>query len=56
MCRTEEDVLQLCGGGDWHMGYLLLYRAITVELPAGKEAPAAAAAEANKDAAAPMES
>ena len=22
-----DDVLKLCGGGDWHMAYLLLYRA-----------------------------
>lgn len=25
--RKEEDVLALSGGGDWHMAYLLLYRA-----------------------------
>ena len=25
--RTGEDVLALSGGGDWHMAYLLLYRA-----------------------------
>lgn len=25
--RKEEDVLALAGGGDWHMAYLLLYRA-----------------------------
>ncbi|KAG2501327.1 hypothetical protein HYH03_001119 [Edaphochlamys debaryana] len=35
--RTEEEVLQLSGGGDWHMAYLLLYRAIMVDVPAGGE-------------------
>ncbi|PSC76595.1 ubiquitin carboxyl-terminal hydrolase 6 [Micractinium conductrix] len=25
--RKEEEVLTLCGGGDWHMAYMLLYRA-----------------------------
>ncbi|KAI7837315.1 hypothetical protein COHA_008830 [Chlorella ohadii] len=25
--RKEEEVLTLCGGGDWHMAYLMLYRA-----------------------------
>ena len=25
--RTSEDVLALSGGGDWHMAYLLLYKA-----------------------------
>jgi hypothetical protein len=29
--RKEEEVLSLSGGGDWHMAYLLLYRARTVE-------------------------
>lgn len=28
--RTEEDVLKLCGGGDWHISYLLLYKAETL--------------------------
>lgn len=28
--RKEEEVLSLSGGGDWHMAYLLLYRARTV--------------------------
>jgi ubiquitin carboxyl-terminal hydrolase 14 len=26
--KTDEDVLGLSGGGDWHMAYLLLYKAI----------------------------
>ena len=26
----QEEVLALSGGGDWHMAYLLLYRALTV--------------------------
>lgn len=26
--RTAEDVLALSGGGDWHMAYLLLYKAV----------------------------
>lgn len=42
--KKDEDVLALCGGGDWHMAYLLLYRAVKV--PEGAEAaPAPAAAE-----------
>jgi ubiquitin carboxyl-terminal hydrolase 14 len=32
--KTDEDVLALCGGGDWHMAYLLLYEAVRV--PADK--------------------
>lgn len=40
--KTSEDVLALCGGGDWHMAYLLLYREVTV--PAAEVAAAAAAA------------
>ncbi|KAJ2655880.1 deubiquitinating enzyme, partial [Coemansia sp. RSA 1200] len=24
---TDEDILKLCGGGDWHTAYILLYRA-----------------------------
>lgn len=28
--KKEEDILALCGGGDWHMAYLLIYKAITV--------------------------
>lgn len=31
--RTQEDVLALSGGGDWHMAYLLLYKAQKVPLP-----------------------
>lgn len=42
--KKEEDVLALSGGGDWHMAYLLLYRAIRA--PGTAEAAAAPAAEA----------
>jgi ubiquitin carboxyl-terminal hydrolase 14 len=28
--KTGEDVLALCGGGDWHMAYLLMYEAVRV--------------------------
>ncbi|GMH36592.1 hypothetical protein BSKO_04465 [Bryopsis sp. KO-2023] len=28
----NEDIMKLNGGGDWHMAYLLLYRAKTVEM------------------------
>mmetsp|Transcript_38368 Transcript_38368/g.85421 ORF Transcript_38368/g.85421 Transcript_38368/m.85421 type:complete len:521 (+) Transcript_38368:65-1627(+) len=38
--KKDEEILALCGGGDWHMAYLLLYRAVKV--PAGAPAPAAA--------------
>ncbi len=48
--RTEEEVLQLSGGGDWHMAYLLVYRAIMADVPAGAggegEKAAAAGGEA----------
>jgi ubiquitin carboxyl-terminal hydrolase 14 len=26
--RKQDEVLALSGGGDWHMAYLLLYRAL----------------------------
>ena len=26
--RTDQDVMGLSGGGDWHMAYLLLYKAV----------------------------
>ena len=26
--RKEDEVIALSGGGDWHMAYLLLYRAV----------------------------
>lgn len=29
----EEEIKQLSGGGDWHMAYLLLFKAETVEMP-----------------------
>jgi ubiquitin carboxyl-terminal hydrolase 14 len=48
--KKDEDVLALCGGGDWHMAYLLLYRAIRV--PEGAAAAPAAAAPAAATAAA----
>jgi ubiquitin carboxyl-terminal hydrolase 14 len=59
--KQQEDVLALCGGGDWHMAYLLLYRAVRVPADAAAaaaggvaaaEAPAAAAAGGDKPAAA----
>ncbi|GFR42512.1 hypothetical protein Agub_g3404 [Astrephomene gubernaculifera] len=57
--RTEEEVLQLSGGGDWHMAYLLLYRAIMADVPAGGAAggsgEGAAAAKQGEDAPAAME-
>ncbi len=28
--KKDEDILALSGGGDWHMAYLMLYRAVTV--------------------------
>lgn len=31
--KTEEEILNLNGGGDWHMAYLLLYREVTVPSP-----------------------
>jgi len=29
--RKETEIVELSGGGDWHMAYLLLYKAIRVE-------------------------
>jgi ubiquitin carboxyl-terminal hydrolase 14 len=43
--KTEEDILALSGGGDWHMAYVLLYKAIRVPA-AGTAAAADAAARA----------
>lgn len=40
--KTSEEVLALSGGGDWHMAYLLLFKAIRVKVPAAAAAPAAA--------------
>lgn len=28
--KTDEDILKLDGGGDWHTAYVLLYQAIKV--------------------------
>lgn len=30
--KTEEEILALSGGGDWHMAYLLLYQAQKVPM------------------------
>lgn len=38
--KKDDDILALSGGGDWHMAYLLLYRAVTVP-PTLDSAPAA---------------
>ncbi|EFJ53050.1 hypothetical protein VOLCADRAFT_78675 [Volvox carteri f. nagariensis] len=43
--RTEEEVLQLSGGGDWHMAYLLLYRAIMVDMSGAVPAAVSEAAQ-----------
>jgi len=54
---TEEEILKLSGGGDWHCAYVLLYgpRRLPVDALAGaavvtevKEADAAAPAPAEK--------
>jgi hypothetical protein len=26
--RTDNDILGLCGGGDWHMNYIHFYREV----------------------------
>ncbi|KAJ2439146.1 deubiquitinating enzyme, partial [Coemansia sp. RSA 2424] len=28
---TDDDILKLCGGGDWHTAYVTLYRAKQLE-------------------------
>ncbi|XP_014245070.1 ubiquitin carboxyl-terminal hydrolase 14 [Cimex lectularius] len=34
---TEEEVLKLCGGGDWHCAYVLLYGPRILEIPLATE-------------------
>jgi len=47
--RTAEDVLALNGGGDWHMAYLLMYKAITLpEAAASARVKPGAATEAQE--------
>ncbi|GBF93289.1 ubiquitin carboxyl-terminal hydrolase [Raphidocelis subcapitata] len=48
--KTQEDVLALSGGGDWHMAYLLMYTAVRAPSAAPKAA-AVPAAEAGAEAA-----
>lgn len=48
LMKKDEDVLALCGGGDWHMAYLLLYKAVKV--PEGAEAAPATPAAAEQPA------
>jgi hypothetical protein len=50
--KTEEDVLALSGGGDWHMAYLIMYTAVRAPAAGAK---AAAAVEEVAEAAAPMD-
>eukprot|EP00164_Ancoracysta_twista_P000155 GFYU01000227.1.p1 GENE.GFYU01000227.1~~GFYU01000227.1.p1 ORF type:complete len:493 (+),score=178.67 GFYU01000227.1:67-1545(+) len=51
----EEDVLKLSGGGDWHMAYILLYRAkylnpkAVEEIPIPETTAAAAAPDATAE-------
>lgn len=35
----EEEILQLSGGGDWHMAYLILFKAETVDLSVENQEP-----------------
>ncbi|KAG2428656.1 hypothetical protein HXX76_011361 [Chlamydomonas incerta] len=53
--RSQEEVLQLSGGGDWHMAYLLLYRAIYADVPVKAEEAKAEPEEAGAKEAAVME-
>lgn len=39
--KTQEDVLALSGGGDWHMAYLIMYTAVRAPSAAPKAAAAA---------------
>lgn len=34
----EEEIMLLNGGGDWHMAYLLLYKAKTVDMAKAPDA------------------
>jgi ubiquitin carboxyl-terminal hydrolase 14 len=53
--KTAEDVLALNGGGDWHMAYLLMYKAVTLpEQAVAAAAEQRGAAEALKAADAPV--
>lgn len=48
--KTADEVLQLSGGGDWHMAYMMMYKAVLT-------APAApAVAPSTVDTATPMDS
>lgn len=42
--RKEDEIQTLAGGGDWHMAYLLLYRAVRVPDKAQVDAEVEAAA------------
>ena len=32
--KKDEDIIALSGGGDWHMAYMMVYRAVTAPTPA----------------------
>ena len=34
---TDEEILKLSGGGDWHIAYVLLYGPKILELPEGEK-------------------
>jgi ubiquitin carboxyl-terminal hydrolase 14 len=47
--RKEEEVLALSGGGDWHMAYLLLFKAQRCPMDIAETVAAAAAAAEKKE-------
>ena len=39
--RKDEDVLALCGGGDWHTSYMMLWKPLRVPATSNQSAPPA---------------
>ena len=37
--KKDEDIIALSGGGDWHMAYMMVYRAVAAPAPAGAAVP-----------------
>jgi ubiquitin carboxyl-terminal hydrolase 14 len=52
--KTQEDVLALSGGGDWHMAYLIMYTAVRAPAATPKAAATAVKEEGAEAAAAPV--
>lgn len=40
--KTADEVLALSGGGDWHMAYMMMYKAVLTEAVVPAAAPSTA--------------